>query len=306
MGIALGAILSPTDAVATSIVKRLDASPRVVTVLEGESLLNDASALVLLRSAITAIATTVSLWSVAGSFVRAVVLAVAVGLGIGLAGLFVRARVANSALSTAVSFVVPFLAYLPAEGIDASGLVAVVVAGLVTGNGAAKYLRPQDRFAEQSNWRTVELLLEGGVFLLMGLELYGLVAEVRVDHGSLPRAAAVAALAIVAILAMRAAFIAPLLKLQQRRAARGLAIRDHIAGMTEHLDAKLEQGAAEGRTSIVLPPRPRDPRQSTGAGGRAGRPAAEVRAPADRRRSRSSGPADGGRRCAAARPTSTT
>ena len=132
---ALGAILSLTDAVATSIVKRLDASPRVVTVLEGESLLNDASALVLLRSAIAATAASVSLWSVAGSFVRAVVAAALVGLGVGLAGLYVRARVANAALSTAVSFVVPFLAYLPAEQIHASGLVAVVVAGLVTGTG---------------------------------------------------------------------------------------------------------------------------------------------------------------------------
>ncbi len=113
-GFALGAIVSPTDAVATSIVKRLGASPRVVTLLEGESLLNDASALVLLRSAIAGIgiavatggsATRVSLWSVAGDFVFAVVVAVLVGFLVGFLGLFVRRRLANPALSTAVSFV---------------------------------------------------------------------------------------------------------------------------------------------------------------------------------------------------------
>ncbi len=104
-----------------------------------------------------------SLWSVAGDFVFAVVVAVLVGFLVGFLGLFVRRRLANPALRTAWSFVVPFLAYLPSEELGASGLVAVVTAGLVTGNGAAKYLRPQHRLAEESNWRTVDGLLEGTV-----------------------------------------------------------------------------------------------------------------------------------------------
>ncbi|WP_455604862.1 cation:proton antiporter, partial [Cellulosimicrobium funkei] len=233
-GFALGAIVSPTDAVATSIVKRLGASPRVVTLLEGESLLNDASALVLLRSAIAGIgiavatgesATRVSLWSVAGDFVFAVVVAVLVGFLVGFLGLFVRRRLANPALSTAVSFVVPFLAYLPSEELGASGLVAVVTAGLVTGNGAAKYLRPQHRLAEESNWRTVELLLEGSVFLLMGLELFALVTDVQEAHGSLWRAVGVAALAAVVILVVRSAYVATLLRSLARRARRGESMR---------------------------------------------------------------------------------
>ena len=283
LGIALGAILSPTDAVATTIVKRLDASPRVVTVLEGESLLNDASALVLLNSAIAAVATTVSLGEVAASFVWAAAAAAGVGLCVGLLGLFVRARLGNAALSTAVSFVVPFLAYTPAERIHASGLVAVVVAGLVTGNGAAKYLRPQDRFAEESNWRTVELLLEGGVFLLMGLELYGLVEEVRTDHGSVTRAVGIATFSVVVILAVRAAFVVPLLRAQKRRAERGLAIRERIAGMGEHLDVKLEQMAAEGRTAIVLPPAPADEQAAVDI--------ARLHGASQRRKPRTNGPA---------------
>ena len=256
IGIALGAIVSPTDAVATRIVKRLNASPRVVTVLEGESLLNDASALVLLRSAIAATATAVSMWSIAGSFIWAVVGAVGIGFVVGMLGLAVRARVGNAALSTAVSFVVPFLAYLPAERLDASGLVAVVVTGLVTGNGAAKYLRPQDRFAEESNWRTVELLLEGGLFLLMGLELYGLVEEVHAEHGSVGRAAAVATVAVIAVLAIRALFLWPVLEAQQRRAERGRAVRGQIADLSDRLDRRLDEVAESGETELILEPRP--------------------------------------------------
>ncbi|WP_435737866.1 sodium:proton antiporter [Cellulosimicrobium sp. PMB13] len=238
VGIALGAVVSPTDAVATSIVKRLGASPRVVTVLEGESLLNDASALVLLRSAIAATAASVSLWSVAGDFVLAVVVAVAVGFVVGLVGLFVRARLGRPALSVAVSFVVPFVAYLPSELLGASGLVAVVTAGLVTGNGAAKYLRPQDRISEESNWRTIELLLEGGVFLLMGLELFGLVEDVTATHGNLWQAVGIAALTIVAVLVVRAVYVLPLVHGAGRRARRAESVRGVIAGMQETLDAK--------------------------------------------------------------------
>ncbi|UKJ63184.1 sodium:proton antiporter [Cellulosimicrobium cellulans] len=252
-GFALGAIVSPTDAVATSIVKRLGASPRVVTLLEGESLLNDASALVLLRSAIAAIALTVasdgaapafSLWAVAGDFVFAVVVAVLVGSLVGFLGLTVRRRLANPALSTAVSFVVPFIAYLPTEELGASGLVAVVTAGLVTGNGAATYLRPQHRLAEESNWRTVELLLEGTVFLLMGLELFALVTDVQEAHGSLWRAVGIAALAAVVILVVRSAYVATLLRSLARRARRGESMRGVIAGMQEKLDARF---TADGR-----------------------------------------------------------
>lgn len=237
-GIALGAVVSPTDAVATSVVKRLGASPRAVTVLEGESLLNDASALVLLRSAIAATAASVSLWSVAGDFLLAVVVAVAVGLAVGFVGLFVRARLSRPSLSVAVSFVVPFVAYLPTERLGASGLVAVVTAGLVTGHGAAKHLRPQDRISEASNWRTVELLLEGGVFLLMGLELFALVRDVVDERGDVWGAVGVAALTIVAVLLVRAAYVLPLVRSARRRARRGEQVRGAITGIQRRLDEK--------------------------------------------------------------------
>jgi CPA1 family monovalent cation:H+ antiporter len=254
-GVALGAIVSPTDAVATSIVRRLGASPRVVTVLEGEGLLNDASALVLLRSAVAATAASVSLAEVVGDFLWAVVGAVVCGAVVGWLGLQVRRRVASAALSTAVSLVVPFVAYLPAEHLEASGLVSVVTAGLITGHGAAR-LRPQDRVAENANWHTVDMLLEGAVFLVMGLELFALVEDVRAEHGSLWRGAGIAALAAVLVLLIRSAYVAPLLWQLSRRARRAESLRGVLQGMQDRIQERLaastaSDGAGAGQVPVA-------------------------------------------------------
>ncbi|RMI12609.1 cation:proton antiporter [Cellulomonas triticagri] len=235
-GIALGAVISPTDAVATSIVRRSGVSPRVVTVLEGESLLNDASALVLLRSAIVATAASVSLWEVATDFVFAVVVAVAIGAVVGKVSLAVRTRISDPHLTTAISFLVPFIAYIPAEHLGASGLVATVSAGLVAGTGSVR-LRPQDRIAEAANWRTLELLLEGAVFLLMGLELYGLVAEVLDDHGNLWLALGLGVMAALVVLLVRTGYVAFLLGTLSRRARRGATARGYLSAINDRVDA---------------------------------------------------------------------
>ncbi|HEY5787060.1 MAG TPA: sodium:proton antiporter [Microlunatus sp.] len=232
-GIALGAILSPTDAVATSIVRRAGVAPRLVTVLEGESLLNDASALVLLRSATAA--TALLTGSVAADFVWAVVVAVIIGLVIGRLNLVVRAHIHHSTSNVAISFVVPFFAYSPAERLDASGLVAAVVAGLVTGHGAPKYLRPQDRITADAVWRTLEMLLESAIFLLMGLELYGLIVEVHTAHDSVWTAIRLGLLASVLVILLRAVFVTPSLWLLARRGRHGTAIRDRITTFQDRL-----------------------------------------------------------------------
>ncbi len=207
LAIALGAIISPTDAVATAIVRKAGVSSRIVTVLEGESLLNDASALVLLRSAVAAVGVTIVWRHVLVDFLYAVLVAVAIGLVVGRLNLRVRARLRQATSSVAVSLVVPFVAFLPAEHLGASGLVAAVTAGLVTGHGAPKYLRPEDRITERAVWRTLELLLESFIFLIMGLEMHTVIDEVTAEHGSVSGAVLVAAVAGVAIIAVRAAFI---------------------------------------------------------------------------------------------------
>ncbi|MDR0417687.1 MAG: cation:proton antiporter, partial [Propionibacteriaceae bacterium] len=174
IGIALGAILSPTDAVATTIVKRLGAPSRVITMLDGESLLNDATALVLLRSAVAAAAVGLSVVDVTVDFLRAAAIATVVGAVVGWLGVRIRAHVHNVAANTTVSFLVPFAAYAPSEELHASGIVAAVVAGLVANQMAPHRLDARQRMYESANWKTVEIRLEGAGCLIMGLLLRGI------------------------------------------------------------------------------------------------------------------------------------
>ncbi|TYL45333.1 sodium:proton antiporter [Nocardioides sp. BGMRC 2183] len=235
-GIALGAVVSPTDAVATTIIKRLGASPRVVSVLEGESLLNDATALVLLRSAVAGASVSISAIGVIGDFVFAVVVAVVIGIAVGIGNLRVRARVADAAVNTVLSFTVPFLASIPAELLGASGLVAAVVAGLVTGHRAPRVLPPQHRLSDAQSWRTVELVLEGSIFLLMGLEIFGIIDEVHETGQGLDTAFALAAAALLLVLLVRAAYVALLLVGLHRRAERKAAVKPRLDVLQERLD----------------------------------------------------------------------
>jgi CPA1 family monovalent cation:H+ antiporter len=235
LAIALGAILSPTDAVATSIAKKLGISPRVVTMLEGESLLNDATALVLLRTAIAAIAIgSVSVGAAVWAFIWGVIIAIVVGALVGLLALRVRAWVSHSAANTALSFVVPFVAYLPTEQLGGSGLVAAVVAGIVAGQGAARWFTPEQRLSDELNWRTVELMLEGAVFLVMGLELkeiwqQNLEAEQGIWHGVW-----LAASAVGIILLVRTGYVALLVSGQARRSHR--IDRKRLEDFSQRLD----------------------------------------------------------------------
>ncbi len=206
------------------------------TWLVGESRLIDASALVLLRSAVAATAASVSVWGVAADFVWAVVCAVVIGLVVGRLNLVVRRRIHEAPLNTAISFVVPFVAYVPAEHFGASGLVAAVTAGLVTGVGAPKYLRPQDRLYERANWRTIELLLEGGVFLLMGLELYGVLEDVQDAHGSPVFALLVGLAAGAIILAIRSAYVLPILLSARRKRRNAREHRQRVEDLQQRLD----------------------------------------------------------------------
>ncbi|MFD9962752.1 Na+/H+ antiporter [Amycolatopsis sp. NPDC058986] len=177
--IALGAVVAPPDAVAASAVARRVGMPRkLVRLLEGESLFNDAAALVALRTAIAAIAGSVSLWQVGGDFLRAAVFGAAAGLVVGFAGAWIRTRLDEPVLDTALSFVLPFIAYLPAEAVHGSGVLAVVIAGLILGYKAPTMLSGSSRLASRLNWHTIQFLLENMVFLLIGLQLRRILAEV--------------------------------------------------------------------------------------------------------------------------------
>lgn len=266
-GVALGAIVSPTDAVATSIVKRSGVAPRLVTVLEGESMINDASALVLLRAAVaaTAAATSVSVVHVSVDFVTAIAVAILVGLVVGAISVAVRARLHDATINTAISFAVPFIAYAPAEHLGASGLVAVVTTGLVTGYWGPSVLRAQDRLAETVNWRTIAFLLESGVFLLMGLEIGPLVDDFRDEDGSFTRLVALSAICLGILLVVRSLYVAVLLwslvkdRQTMRRAAepRMNRVRDYLAsdesnGLPEHRLRRIHQMVARRESDMLF------------------------------------------------------
>ena len=246
--IAMGAVLSPTDAVAISIARRLGVTQRVITVLEGEGLLNDATALVVLSSAISAaVAGSTSAGEVLGSFALAVVVALVVGWAVGELTLHLRARVTDASVDTVISFTVPFLAAIPAEHMGGSGLVAAVVAGLVTGHRSPRLLPPDHRIAGAETWHTVELVLEGFIFLVMGLQLFGIVEDVRAEGPSITTALWLALLAGALTVLVRAAVVAPMLGWLRRRGARRAEKWD---GMSEPLQDFEERCHAIARGEI--------------------------------------------------------
>jgi CPA1 family monovalent cation:H+ antiporter len=149
--IALGAVVAPPDAVAaTAVARRIGLPRRSVTILEGESLFNDATAITILRTAIVAIGGTVTVLGVGVEFLRQAVGGILVGLAVAWVLAKVRRRITDTTTDTALSFMAPWLAYLPAELIHASGVLAVVIAGVLLGHKAPMIQTPADTGSEPS------------------------------------------------------------------------------------------------------------------------------------------------------------
>ena len=207
---ALGAVVAPPDAVAaTAIARKVGMPRRIVTILEGESLVNDATALVCLRAAIAAIAGTVSAAAIAGGFL----LAAGGGLVVGIAAAFVltalRKRIRNVAINTSTSLIAPLVAYLPAEAIHASGVLAVVVTGLIMGTKAPSMPNGAARLSQRSNWHTVQFLLENSVFLLIGLQVRTIIEGVQDDSLAPERIWLGCAVVLLAVLVLRPIWVFP-------------------------------------------------------------------------------------------------
>jgi monovalent cation/hydrogen antiporter len=170
---ALGAIVAPPDAVAaTAIFRRLGVPRRVVTILEGESLVNDATAIILYRFAVAAAMTGVFSAAEAGlSFVRVGGGGILVGVVVGLVVTEAWRRTADPTLEIMVSLLAPFAAYLPAEALGVSGVLATVVGGLIAGRRAPRVLSPQARLMGQGVWSIVIFTINGFAFMLIGLQL---------------------------------------------------------------------------------------------------------------------------------------
>jgi CPA1 family monovalent cation:H+ antiporter len=172
-GFVLGAIISPPDAIAaTSIADRLRIPRRIVTILEGESLVNDATALVAYRFAVVAVATgSFSLARAGWQFLVVGMGGVLIGAGVGWLAAQFHKRVEDAPIEITVSLLTPFVAYLSAERLGASGVLAVVTTGLYLGWRLPELLSFQTRLRGGPVWEMVEFLLTGFVFILIGLQL---------------------------------------------------------------------------------------------------------------------------------------
>ncbi len=170
---ALGAIVAPPDAVAaTAIFQRLGAPRRVVTILEGESLVNDATALVAYRFAIAAALTGVFSIAQAGiTFVLVAVGGVALGLLIGMIAAAILRRIDDPVFSVVLTFLFPVAAYLPAERFGLSGVLATVAAGIYVGRHAPRSMSSSVRVAGTAAWQVLLFIINGTVFILIGVQL---------------------------------------------------------------------------------------------------------------------------------------
>ncbi|EEP74424.1 Na+:H+ antiporter [Micromonospora sp. ATCC 39149] len=206
--LALGAVVAPPDAVAaTAVARRIGLPRRVVTILEGESLVNDATALVLLRVATMAtIGTSVGVVDVAWE----VLIATGGGILVGVAGVvafgFLHKRITDPLLDNAVSLIVPFAVVFAAEEIHASGVVAVVVTGLGIGHKMPMLMSAASRLQIGAFWRLARFLLEGLVFLLVGLQLREVVRDLDEPLGFL---AAITGAVLVTVFLTRFVWIFP-------------------------------------------------------------------------------------------------
>ena len=169
----LGAIVAPTDPIAaTSIASRLGAPRRIVTVIEGESLVNDATALVLYRVAVVAVTTgAFSLWEAGGRLVLNAIAGIAIGLAVGYVVRQVRKRMSDPPSEIAISLLTGYLAYLPAEALGVSAVLAAVTVGIYLGWHTPELTDAQTRLQGFAFWTILTFILNAALFTLVGLQL---------------------------------------------------------------------------------------------------------------------------------------
>ncbi|WP_159066878.1 Na+/H+ antiporter [Cellulomonas timonensis] len=204
----LGAVVAPPDAVAAAAVgRRLGLPRRVMTLLTGESLINDATSLTLYKVALAGVATGV--WSFSeGLQVFAVAVVAGVGVGLVLGWLLhqLRLRLDDPVVASAIGVLTPFAAYWGAEAIGGSGVLAVVAAGLLLASTSPR-AGYATRLYQEPVWSTVDLLLEAFTFALIGIQLKWLIADVNASDQGLGQAALLAVVVLAVAMLVRPAYV---------------------------------------------------------------------------------------------------
>ena len=176
----MGAIISPPDAVAAAgIIKGLGLNTKVISILEGESLVNDASALIAYRYALVASITgSFLIWEAGLQFLYVAGVGIIIGLLIGLVLIFIHKKIEHqSIVETSLTLLTPFLSYLAAEQVHASGILAVVSTGLLLAWRSPEIFSYQTRIQTKVVWDTLMYMLNGFVFILIGLQLPGILKQ---------------------------------------------------------------------------------------------------------------------------------
>jgi monovalent cation/hydrogen antiporter len=169
----LGAIVAPPDAIAaTAVASRLAVPRQIVTILEGESLLNDATALTFYSLALAAAAGGVfSPGTAVVTFAGAILGGAAIGVAVGWLIAHVRARIEDTPVEITISLLTPFAAFLPAERLGVSAVIAAVAAGLYLGHRRSQIMGADARLTGRAVWEIITFLLNGFVFIVVGLEV---------------------------------------------------------------------------------------------------------------------------------------
>ena len=173
VALALGAIVAPPDEIAaTAIAARLAVPRRIVTILEGESLLNDATALTIYSMAIAAaVGGSFSPTTAGATFAVAILGGSAIGLTVGWVMAQIRSRLEDTPVEITISLLTPYAAFLPAAQLGASGVIATVAAGLYLGRRGSHIMGADVRLTGRAVWETITFLLNGFVFIVTGLEV---------------------------------------------------------------------------------------------------------------------------------------
>ncbi|MGA8045819.1 MAG: Na+/H+ antiporter [Dermatophilaceae bacterium] len=225
LAFAVGAIVAPPDAVAaTAVARRIGLPRRITTILEGESLANDAIALVSLRTAVAVWLATSTLgendtlqwWTPVGSFAWAVVAGIGIGLLASVVVGAVRRHIHNPAMDTALSFVVPFVAYVPAEQVGGSGVLAVIACGLVLAHRAPVLQSAASRMSERTNWAAITYILQNAVFLLIGLQMAAILRAVEAGGLTVTRTVVLGLVVLATVLVLRPIYIFPMGRISRR------------------------------------------------------------------------------------------
>jgi Na+/H+ antiporter len=205
VGFVLGAIVSPPDAVAPlSIIRRMQLPRRILVVLEGEGLANDATALILYRFAIVAVTVgAFSFGQAAGTFAAILIGEILWGIGVGWLMLRLRRWVADPPIEITLSIVTPYLAYWPPEHLGGSGVLATVTAGLYISWNGLRLISAATRLQGIFFWNFLIYLIEGLVFLITGLQARTLLARI----GDIPISALAISALVVSVVVILARFV---------------------------------------------------------------------------------------------------